>query len=42
MTCDGRRVAHKAIGPGSLVASRFRLEDLLEDTPARGSGVPPT
>ena len=28
---DGRRVAHKAIGPGSLVASRFRLEDLLED-----------
>jgi hypothetical protein len=24
-------VAHRAIGPGSLVASRFRLEDLLED-----------
>jgi hypothetical protein len=31
LTCDGRRVAHKAIGPGSLVASRFRLEDLLEE-----------
>jgi serine/threonine protein kinase len=24
-------VAHRAIGPGSLVASRFRLEDLLEE-----------
>ena len=24
-------MAHKAIGPGSLVASRFRLEDLLEE-----------
>ena len=24
-------MAHRAIGPGSLVASRFRLEDLLED-----------
>ncbi len=28
---DGSFVAHKAIGPGTLVASRFRLEDLLED-----------
>jgi hypothetical protein len=24
-------VAHRAVGPGSLVASRFRLEDLLEE-----------
>ncbi len=24
-------MAHKAVGPGSLVASRFRLEDLLEE-----------
>lgn len=33
---DRNRVAHKAIGPGSVVASRFRLEDLLdEDAGAR-------
>lgn len=31
LTFDGSRVASKAIGPGSLVASRFRLEDLLEE-----------
>jgi hypothetical protein len=31
LTFDGSRVAHRAIGPGSLVASRFRLEDLLEE-----------
>ena len=31
LTVDGIRVAHRAIGPGSLVASRFRLEDLLEE-----------
>ena len=33
---DRNRVAHKGIGPGSVVASRFRLEDLLdEDAGAR-------
>ncbi len=31
LTFDGSRVANRAIGPGSLVASRFRLEDLLEE-----------
>ena len=31
LTFDGSRVAHRAIGPGSLVASRFRLEELLEE-----------
>ena len=24
-------MAHQAIGPGSVVASRFRLEDLLDE-----------
>ena len=28
---DGSCVAYRAIGPGTLVASRFRLDDLLED-----------
>jgi len=33
---DGRRAVHEAIGAGSVVASRFRLEDLLgEDDGAR-------